>query len=59
MARGGQGSTGTFGWGGYFNTIYFADPVENTVGILMKQTQDTNNDDTEWKFRILVDQLVE
>ena len=59
QARGGQGSTGTFGWGGYFNTVYFADPRENTIGILMKQTQDTNNDDTEWKFRILVGQAIE
>jgi len=25
---GGQGSIGTFDWGGYFNTQYFADPIE-------------------------------
>ncbi len=36
---GGEGSEGTFSWGGYFNTQYFADPVEQTIGILMKQTQ--------------------
>jgi len=59
QAKGGQGSTGTFGWGGYFNTIYFADPRENTIGILMKQTQDAAYDDTEWKFRILVGQAIE
>lgn len=57
--KGGQGSAGTFGWGGYFNTIYFADPRENTIGILMKQTQDAIYDDTEWKFRILVGQAIE
>lgn len=51
---GGSGSEGTFEWGGYFNTQYFADPKENLVGILMKQTQGTKNDDTSAKFRILV-----
>jgi CubicO group peptidase (beta-lactamase class C family) len=55
---GGQGSAGTFSWGGYFNTSYFADPKENTIGILMKQTQNANNDDTEWKFKLLVGQAV-
>jgi CubicO group peptidase (beta-lactamase class C family) len=55
---GGLGSKGSFGWGGYFNTQYFADPVEKTIGILMKQTQETNMDDTEWKFRILINQAV-
>ena len=31
--RGGVGSKGTFEWGGYFNTQYFADPQEKTIGI--------------------------
>ena len=53
VARGGEGSPGTFDWGGYFNTQYFADPQENLVGVLMKQTQG-GNDDTAWKFRLLV-----
>ncbi len=53
VARGGEGSEGTFDWGGYFNTQYFADPQENVVGVLMKQTQG-GNDDTAWKFRLLV-----
>jgi CubicO group peptidase (beta-lactamase class C family) len=56
--KGGSGSEGTFRWGGYFNTSYFADPKENVIGILMKQTQDTDNDDTEWKFSVLVGQAV-
>lgn len=55
---GGQGSKGTFFWGGYFNTDYFADPHEKTIGILMKQTQEANSDDTGWKFRILVGQAI-
>lgn len=53
VAKGGEGSPGTFDWGGYFNTQYFADPEENTIGILMKQTQGAN-DPTGWKFRLLV-----
>jgi CubicO group peptidase (beta-lactamase class C family) len=53
-AKGGQGSKGTFRWGGYFSTSYFADPKENLIGILMKQTQDADKDDTEPKFGVLV-----
>lgn len=56
---GGRGSVGTFDWGGYFNTQYFADPKENIIGILMKQTQGTDTDDTGWKFRQLVGQAVD
>ncbi len=56
---GGRGSIGTFDWGGYFNTQYFADPEENIVGILMKQTQDIKGDETGWKFRQLVGQAID
>lgn len=54
VAKGGLGSLGTFDWGGYFNTQYFADPVENVIGIIMKQTQGPVNDQTGWKFRQMV-----
>lgn len=50
----GMGSAGTFDWGGYFNTQYFADPRENIIGILLKQTQGDTGDQTSWKFRQLV-----
>lgn len=56
---GGIGSAGTFDWGGYFNTQYFADPQEQIIGILMKQTQGTTSDDTGWQFRLLVGQAVD
>lgn len=56
---GGKGSTGTFEWGGYFNTQYFADPKEKIIGILMKQTQGISTDNTGWKFRQLVGQAVD
>jgi CubicO group peptidase (beta-lactamase class C family) len=57
--KGGIGSAGTFDWGGYFNTQYFADPNENVIGIIMKQTQGSTNDQTGWKFRQLVFQTID
>ena len=57
--KGGSGSEGTFSWGGYFNTQYFADPKEQVIGIILKQTQDTRSDKTGWKFPILVSQSID
>lgn len=57
--QGGNGSAGTFDWGGYFNTQYFADPKEQVIGIIMKQTQGPVKDDTGWKFRQLVFQAID
>jgi CubicO group peptidase (beta-lactamase class C family) len=57
--KGGLSSEGTFEWGGYFNTQYFADPKEKVIGILMKQTQGPVNDETGWKFRQLVGQTID
>lgn len=59
VAKGGQGGLGTFDWGGYFNTQYFADPEEKIIGILLKQTQGPVQDETGWKFRQLVFQGVD
>jgi CubicO group peptidase (beta-lactamase class C family) len=56
---GGLGSEGTFSWGGYFNTTYFADPMEQTIGILMKQTQGPCDDETSWKFQLFVNQAMD
>jgi len=53
VALGGEESEGTFDGGGYFNTQYFADPEENIIGVLMKQTRG-GNVDTAWNFRLLV-----
>ncbi|HZK97130.1 MAG TPA: serine hydrolase domain-containing protein [Prolixibacteraceae bacterium] len=57
--KGGQSSTGTFEWGGYFNTQYFADPKEKIIGILMKKTQGNVSDNTGWKFRQLIGQSLD
>ncbi len=43
----------------YANTQYFADPEEEIIGILMKQTQRHFTDNTHWKFRQLVGQCVD
>ncbi|MEM7381074.1 MAG: serine hydrolase domain-containing protein [Bacteroidota bacterium] len=51
---GGEGSLGTFDWGGYFNTQYFADPQEQIIGLLFKQVRGEYSDDTGWKFRQMV-----
>ncbi|MEA3460285.1 MAG: serine hydrolase, partial [Bacteroidota bacterium] len=58
-AMGGKGNAGTFEWGGYFNTSYFADPEEQVIGIIMKQTQEIPADETGWKFRQLVGQAID
>ena len=56
--RGGQGSVGTFEWGGYFNTNYFADPKEKIIGVIMKQTQNSG-DDLNSLFRQMIYQSVD
>lgn len=57
---GGMGSLGTFDWGGYFNTQYFADPEKKIIGLIFKQTSGAGNgDETGWKFRQMVFSLVE
>ncbi|MCC6279824.1 MAG: beta-lactamase family protein [Saprospiraceae bacterium] len=57
--QGGNSSTGTFEWGGYFNTSYFADPKEGVIGLLFKQTQKTRTDGTGSRFRVLVGQAID
>ena len=56
---GGSGSMGSFSWAGYFNTQYFADPEEQIIGILLKQTQKVSSDQTGWKFPLLVIQSID
>jgi CubicO group peptidase (beta-lactamase class C family) len=57
--KGGEGSRGSFQWGGYFNTMYWADPQEEVIGILMKQTMEIEEDNTGWKFRQVVGQAID
>jgi CubicO group peptidase (beta-lactamase class C family) len=60
VAFGGQGSAGTFDWGGYFNTQYFADPNHKVIGLLFKQTSGSGKgDQTAWKFRQMLFSAIE
>ena len=60
VAQGGQGSEGTFDWGGYFNTQYFADPNHKIIGLIFKQTSGAGKgDQTGWKFRQMLFSAVE
>lgn len=54
QGRGGDLSEGTFNWGGYFNTQYFADPKEGLIGVILKQTQGGTGDQTAWKFKQMI-----
>lgn len=59
VAQGGMGSVGTLRWGGYFNSQYFADPKEQILGVIMKQTRYQKTDDTSWQFKQLVFQAID
>lgn len=56
--KGAKGSAGTFEWGGYFNTNYFADPKEKIIGVIMKQTQ-SSNDNLNNLFRQMIYQSID
>jgi CubicO group peptidase (beta-lactamase class C family) len=55
----GMGSVGRFSWGGYFNTNYWADPKENIIMILMKQTQAAPDGGSEAMFTRLIYQSID
>ena len=55
----GNGSEGRFSWGGYFNTNFWADPKEQIVAILMKQTRNPNEDASEGVFTRLIYQSID
>lgn len=54
VTAGGLGMLGTFDWGGYFNTQYFADPQEKVIGLVFKQTRGRVDDQSGWQFRQMV-----
>lgn len=56
---GGKGSVGTFSWGGYFNTQYFADPKEQIIGILFKQVAGPTTDTTGNRFKTMVSAAID
>jgi CubicO group peptidase (beta-lactamase class C family) len=58
-ANGVCGSENSFTWGGYFNTNYFADPKENIIGVILKQTQKVNDNNNSGVFRALIMQSID
>jgi len=55
----GKGSEGRFSWGGYFNTNYWADPKEQIIAVLMKQTRNLKSDDSEALFTRMIYQSLD
>jgi CubicO group peptidase (beta-lactamase class C family) len=55
---GAYGSPGEFMWGGAYHTIYWADPQEKIVAVLMTQLLPATGSDLHEKFRDLVYQAV-
>lgn len=47
-------SEGSFGWGGYFGTTYWADPKEKLVGLILTQHNPNSHGDIAGKFQALV-----
>ncbi|MEW5901462.1 MAG: serine hydrolase domain-containing protein [Acidobacteriota bacterium] len=59
LGRNGQpGSVGSFGWGGAYHTVYWVDPAERLVAVLMTQLLPAGRSDLHAKFRALVYQSI-
>ncbi len=52
------GTVGTFGWGGAYHTVYWVDPAEKLVAVLMTQLLPAGTSDLHGKFRSLVYQSI-
>jgi CubicO group peptidase (beta-lactamase class C family) len=52
------GSAGEFSWGGAYHTVYWADPKERIVAVLMTQLLPATGSDLHERFRNLVYQAV-
>lgn len=52
------GSPGVFSWGGAYHTVYWADPKEKLVAVLMTQLLPATGSDLNDKFRVLVYQSI-
>jgi CubicO group peptidase (beta-lactamase class C family) len=51
-------SIGSFSWGGAFNTLYWADPKENLIGLMYTNVFDLNTQNVGDKFRTLTYQSI-
>jgi CubicO group peptidase (beta-lactamase class C family) len=50
----GPRNIGSFAWGGYYGTTYWADPKENLVCLIMTQQTPNSHGDLAEKFEALV-----
>jgi len=53
-----HGSVGVFGWGGAYHTMYWVDPQERLVALLMTQLLPAGDSDLHETFRTLVYQAI-
>jgi CubicO group peptidase (beta-lactamase class C family) len=51
-------SEGSFSWGGYFGTSYWADPKEGIVGLIYMQQSPLSHSEIQNKFKALVYQAL-
>jgi len=51
-------SEGSFAWGGYFATTYWADPSEHLVGLLFMQASPLTHPEIQNKFKAMVYQAI-
>jgi CubicO group peptidase (beta-lactamase class C family) len=59
LGRNGQmGTVGSFGWGGAYHTVYWVDPAEKMVCVLMTQLLPAGNSELHNKFRSLIYQAI-
>lgn len=59
LGRNGQlGTAGAYGWGGAYHTVYWVDPQEKLVVVLMTQLLPATNSDLHTKYRALVYQAM-
>jgi CubicO group peptidase (beta-lactamase class C family) len=52
-------SEGSFSWGGYFSTIYWADPKERIIGLLFLQQDPFSHSEIHSKFKAMVYQALD
>jgi CubicO group peptidase (beta-lactamase class C family) len=57
-ASGRHGTVGEFGWGGAYSTVYWVDPQERLVALLMTQLLPAGDSDLHERFRALVYQAI-
>ena len=51
-------SEGNYGWGGYFHTHFWIDPMEDLIGLLMLQVLPNIHPEIETKFQVLTYQSI-